>query len=46
MGSERKRNIAWNHLLGYGCGRPNKPGVYTRVANYMDWLEGVMGDDP
>ena len=23
---------------GYGCGRANKPGVYTKVSKYVGWV--------
>uniref|UniRef100_A0A224XEI8 Putative trypsin-like serine protease n=1 Tax=Panstrongylus lignarius TaxID=156445 RepID=A0A224XEI8_9HEMI len=28
--------------FGRDCGLPNTPGVYTRVANYIPWIESIV----
>ena len=36
---EGKFKLAGVTSWGYGCGISGSPGVYTKVANYIDWIE-------
>ena len=30
---------------GDGCGKPNTPGIYTRLSAYYDWISDIMSAD-
>ncbi|XP_071033281.1 uncharacterized protein [Parasteatoda tepidariorum] len=30
---------------GDGCGRPERPGVYTKVARYLSWINSVIDSE-
>ncbi|XP_066486199.1 serine protease 27-like [Tiliqua scincoides] len=31
--------------FGLGCSEPNRPGVYTRVASYTDWIQHTIAEN-
>ncbi|XP_008590369.1 PREDICTED: complement factor D [Galeopterus variegatus] len=43
--SHRRDSCKVRGARGSVCGNRKKPGIYTRVASYVPWMDGVMAGD-
>ncbi|XP_034425173.1 chymotrypsinogen A-like isoform X2 [Hippoglossus hippoglossus] len=45
----RKVGSGWTAVgivsFGDGCAKPNTPGIYTRVSEYMGWISNIIGSN-
>ncbi|XP_030829663.1 uncharacterized protein LOC105446087 isoform X3 [Strongylocentrotus purpuratus] len=42
-GADGRWHLVGITSFGDGCARPNKPGVYTRVSQFIDFINSVVG---